>query len=136
LLSADVVLADGTFVTASDSSHSDLFWALGGGGGNLGIVTSFTFRCYDIGEHGTIIGGPVLYDLAYTTEVMRWYRELLPSLPEELIGWIALLTIPRAPVPRTAVGSRGLRHRLVLPDRTTKPTRCSSRSGRTASHCL
>ena len=97
LLAADVVLADGTFVTASKSSHSDLFWALRGGGGNFGIVTSFTFRCHDIGEEGVIIGGPVLYDLADTPEVMRWYRELLPSLPEELSGWIALLSIPPAP---------------------------------------
>jgi FAD binding domain-containing protein/berberine-like enzyme len=97
LLSADVVLADGTFVTASETSHSDLFWALRGGGGNFGIVTSFTFRCHDIGEHGTIIGGPVLYDIGDTAEVMRWYRELVPSLPEELSGWIAVLTIPPAP---------------------------------------
>ena len=97
LLAADVVLADGTFVTASESSHSDLFWALRGGGGNFGIVTSFTFRCHDIGENGVIIGGPVLYDLADTPAVMRWYRELLPSLPEELSGWLALLSIPPAP---------------------------------------
>ena len=97
LLSADVVLADGTFVTASETSHSDLFWALRGGGGNFGVVTSFTFRCHDIGENGVIIGGPVLYDIADTAAVMRWYRELLPSLPEELSGWIALLTIPPAP---------------------------------------
>jgi FAD/FMN-containing dehydrogenase len=97
LIAADVVLADGTFVTASANSHSDLLWALRGGGGNFGIVTSFTFRCHDIGEHGTIIGGPVLYDIADTAAVMRWYRELIPSLPEELSGWIALLTIPPAP---------------------------------------
>jgi len=97
LLAADVVLADGTFVTATEDSNSDLFWALRGGGGNFGVVTSFTFRCHDIGDHGTIIGGPVLYDLADTADVMRWYRELLPSLPEELSGWIALLTIPPAP---------------------------------------
>ncbi len=97
LLAADMVLADGTFVTASENSHSDLFWALRGGGGNFGIVTSFTFRCHDIGDHGTIVGGPVLYDLADTPEVMRWYRELLPSLPEELSGFFALLTIPSAP---------------------------------------
>jgi FAD/FMN-containing dehydrogenase len=97
LLAADVVLADGTFVTASESSHSDLFWALRGGGGNFGVVTSFTFRCHDIGEHGMIIGGPVFYDLADTGAVMRWYRELQPSLPEELNGWIALLTIPPVP---------------------------------------
>jgi len=97
LLSADVVLADGSLVTASESAHSDLFWALRGGGGNFGIVTSFTFRCHDIGDHGTVVAGPVLYDLADTAEVMRWYRELLPSLPEELDGWIALLTVPPAP---------------------------------------
>jgi FAD/FMN-containing dehydrogenase len=97
LLAADVVLADGTFVTASESSHSDLFWALRGGGGNFGIVTSFTFRCHDIGDNGTVIGGPVLYDYADTAAVMRWYRELLPSLPEELSGWIGLITIPPAP---------------------------------------
>jgi FAD/FMN-containing dehydrogenase len=97
LLAADVVLADGTFVTASESSHPDLFWALRGGGGNFGVVTSFTFRCHDIGENGTVIAGPVLYDLADMPAVMRWYRELLPSLPEELSGWIALLTVPPAP---------------------------------------
>jgi FAD/FMN-containing dehydrogenase len=97
LLAADVVLADGTLVTASETSHSDLFWALRGGGGNFGIVTSFTFRCHHIGENGVIIGGPVLYDLADTPAVMRWYRELLPSLPEELSGWLALLSIPPAP---------------------------------------
>ena len=97
LLSADLVLADGSFLTASEKSHSDLFWALRGGGGNFGIVTSFTFRCHDIGEHGTIIGGPVLYDIADTGDVMRWYRELLPSLPEELSGWLGLITIPPAP---------------------------------------
>ncbi|MFD2420814.1 FAD-binding oxidoreductase [Amycolatopsis pigmentata] len=97
LLSADVVLADGSFVTASDTSHSDLFWALRGGGGNFGVVTSFTFRCHDIGENGVIIGGPIMYDLADVGQVMRWYRELLPSLPEELSGWLGLITIPPAP---------------------------------------
>jgi FAD/FMN-containing dehydrogenase len=97
LLAADLVLADGTFVTASQTSHPDLFWALRGGGGNFGIVTSFTFRCHDIGENGTIIGGPVFYDLADAAEVMRWYRELHPSLPEELSGWIGLMTVPPVP---------------------------------------
>jgi FAD/FMN-containing dehydrogenase len=97
LLAADVVLADGSLATASEDSHADLFWALRGGGGNFGVVTSFTFRCHDIGDNGTIIGGPVLYDFADTAEVMRWYRELLPSLPEEVNGWIGLITIPPAP---------------------------------------
>jgi hypothetical protein len=97
LVAADVVLADGTFVTASEEANSDLLWALRGGGGNFGVVTSFTFRCHDIGESGTVIAGPILYDIADTADVMRWYRELLPALPEELSGWIGLITIPPAP---------------------------------------
>jgi hypothetical protein len=97
LLSAEMVLADGSVVTASSEDHPDLFWAIRGGGGNFGVVTSFEFRCHDIGDHGTIIGGPVLYDLGDADDVMRWYRELLPALPEELNGWLGLLTIPPAP---------------------------------------
>jgi FAD/FMN-containing dehydrogenase len=98
LLSADVVLADGSLVRADEEHYADLFWALRGGGGNFGVVTSFTFRCHDIGERGNIIGGPVFYDLADIGEVMRWYRELLPSLPEELSGWFGVTSIPPVPV--------------------------------------
>jgi FAD/FMN-containing dehydrogenase len=97
LLAADVVLADATFVTASETSHPDLFWALRGGGGNFGIVTSLTFRCHPVGENGTVIGGPVFYDVADTPAVLRWYRDLVPTLPEELGGFFALVTIPPAP---------------------------------------
>jgi FAD/FMN-containing dehydrogenase len=97
LIGADIVLADGTLVHADTHDHPDLFWALRGGGGNFGVVTSFTFQCHPIGDAGTIVGGPVLYDIADTDAVMQWYRELLPSLPEELNGWIGLLTIPPAP---------------------------------------
>ncbi len=97
LRSADVVLADGQLATASADSHPDLYWALRGGGGNFGVVTSFTFDCHPIGEQGTIIGGPILYDFEDTPTVMRWYREILPALPEELSGWIGLITIPPAP---------------------------------------
>ena len=105
LLSADVVLADGTSVTTDENNHPDLFWAIRGGGGNFGVVTSFTFRCHEIGEHGTIIGGPVIYDFEDTVEVMRWYRELLPSLPEELSGWFGLITVPpHAPFPEDKWG--------------------------------
>jgi FAD/FMN-containing dehydrogenase len=107
LLSADVVLADGRFITASATSHPDLFWALRGGGGNFGVVTSFTFRCHDIGDRGTIVGGPVFYDIADTAAVMRWYRTVLPSLPEELSGWLGLVTIPAAaPFPEQLWGRR------------------------------
>jgi FAD/FMN-containing dehydrogenase len=97
LVSADVVLADGSFVTASESSHPDLFWALRGGGGNFGVVTSFTFQSHPIGENGIVYAGPVLYDIDDTAEVMRWYREFQPAQPEDLSGWIGLITIPPAP---------------------------------------
>ncbi len=107
LLSADVVLADGSLVRADATSHPDLFWALRGGGGNFGVVTSFTFGCHRIGDHGRIFGGPVFYDLEDTAAVMQWYRELLPSLPEELSGWIAVLTVPPvAPFPEHLWGRK------------------------------
>ena len=115
LIAADVILADGTFVTASESSHSDLFWALRGGGGNFGIVTSFTFRCHDIGEHGAIIAGPVFYDIADIPAVMRWYRELQPVAAGRAERLYRAADDPARPaVPRGAVGTQGLRHRLVL----------------------
>ncbi|HVQ89025.1 MAG TPA: FAD-binding oxidoreductase [Actinomycetes bacterium] len=94
LISADVVLADGTQVTASEKSNPDLFWALRGGGGNFGVVTSFVFRCHEV---STIVGGPVLYDIKDTGEVLRWYRETQPNLPPDLSGWFALLTVPPGP---------------------------------------
>jgi FAD/FMN-containing dehydrogenase len=97
LVSADVVLADDSFVTASESSHPDLFWALRGGGGNFGVVTSFTFQSHPIGENGIVYAGPVLYDIDDTAEVMRWYREFEPAQAEDLSGWIGLITIPPAP---------------------------------------
>ncbi len=104
LESADVVLADGTLVTASETSHPDLFWALRGGGGNFGIVTSFTFRGHDV---GIIYGGPVLYDIGDTGDVLRWYRDLLPTLPRDLSGWFGVLTIPpAAPFPEELWGRK------------------------------
>jgi FAD/FMN-containing dehydrogenase len=97
LLSAEVVLADGSVVTTSPTELPDLFWGIRGGGGNFGVVTTFRFRCHEIGAAGTIVGGPVLYDIADTASVMRWYRELLPALPEELSGWIGIATVPPGP---------------------------------------
>ncbi|HET6697535.1 MAG TPA: FAD-binding oxidoreductase [Nocardioidaceae bacterium] len=97
LVSADLVLPDGRLVVADQEHHADLFWALRGGGGNFGVVTSFTFRCHPVGDGGTIIGGPVLYSLDDAAEVMRWYRDLLPGLPEELSGWFGMLVVPPAP---------------------------------------
>src|ERR1700758_1801583 len=71
LLSADVVLADGRLVTANTQDNRDLFWAIRGGGGNFGVVTSFTFKLHPI---DTLYGGPMLYELSETADVMKWYR--------------------------------------------------------------
>lgn len=94
LLEADVVLADGSFVTANAHQHEDLFWALRGGGGNFGVVTSFLFQGHPV---STIIGGPTLWELERALEVMRWYREFLPNAPEDLNGFFAFLTVPPGP---------------------------------------
>jgi FAD/FMN-containing dehydrogenase len=95
LVSADVVLADGSFVTASEGSHPDLFWALRGGGGNFGIVTSFTFRLHPV---STVVGGPTLWPLEAAGDVLRWYRKFLPAAPEDVNGFLGMLTVPPAPV--------------------------------------
>ncbi len=94
LLSADVVLADGSFVTASEDDHEDLFWALRGGGGNFGVVTSFRFRLHPV---SSVVGGPTLWPLEVAPEVLRWYREFLPAAPEDVYGFFAFLTVPPAP---------------------------------------
>jgi FAD/FMN-containing dehydrogenase len=94
LVAADVVLADGSFVTASEDRNDDLFWALRGGGGNYGVVTAFTFRVAPV---STIVGGPTFWSLDRAQEILSWYREFLPSAPEELNGFFAFHTIPPAP---------------------------------------
>ena len=92
LLGADVVLADGSQVHASADEHPDLFWALRGGGGNFGVVTSFEFRTHPIGE--TVMAGPTFWPIEQTPEVMRWYREFIPAAPRNLSGFFALMTVP------------------------------------------
>ncbi len=97
LVSADVVLADGNFVKANADENPDLFWAIRGGGGNFGVVTSFTFKLHPI---DTIYGGPMLYELRETADVMKWYRDLIPTAPDDLNGYFAFLTVPPvAPFP-------------------------------------
>jgi hypothetical protein len=97
LLSADIVLADGSFVTANANQNQDLFWALRGGGGNFGVVTSFTFNLHPI---SMIYGGPMLYELSESEDVMKWYRELIKDAPDDLNGFFAFLTVPPvAPFP-------------------------------------
>lgn len=93
LLEAEVVLADGRVVTASDSQHPDLFWALRGGGGNFGIATSLRFRLHPV---HTVICGPTAWPVSETGEVLRWFREFLPAADEDLYGFFATLTVPPA----------------------------------------
>jgi len=94
LLEADVVLADGSMVVASADENSDLFWALRGGGGNFGVVTSFLYRAAPVRN---IFGGPTLWSLDRTEEIMKWYREFILQAPEELTGFFAFLTVPPGP---------------------------------------
>jgi FAD/FMN-containing dehydrogenase len=93
LLSADVVLADGSVVTASAEEHPDLFWALRGGGGNFGVVTSFEFRGVPV---STVIAGPTLFELERAPEILRFWDRFIAEAPRELNGWFAFLTVPPA----------------------------------------
>jgi UDP-N-acetylenolpyruvoylglucosamine reductase len=91
LLEAEVVLPDGRMVTASESENPDLFWALRGGSGNFGIVTSFLFRLHPV---STVIAGPTLWPIEATADVLSWYREFMPAQDEDLYGFFAVLTVP------------------------------------------
>jgi FAD/FMN-containing dehydrogenase len=104
LLEADVVLADGSSVTASQSEHPDLFWALRGGGGNFGIVTSFLFRAHPV---HSVYAGPIFWDARDAAKVMRAYRDFLPTAPEELGAFVGLKTVPSSdPFPKEYWGLR------------------------------
>lgn len=94
LLEAEIVLASGEQVRASAEEHPDLFWAIRGGGGNFGIVTSFLFRLHEV---GTIFGGPTFWPVADAATVMSVYRDFLLGAPRELNGFFAFHTVPPAP---------------------------------------
>jgi len=94
LFAATVVLADGSIVQTDGERDPDLFWALRGGGGNFGVVTSFSFRCHPL---STVLAGPVLYDIGDAAEILAWYRDFLPAAPDELSGFFAFLSIPPGP---------------------------------------
>jgi FAD/FMN-containing dehydrogenase len=94
LLSADVVTADGRLVTASDDVNADLFWALRGGGGNFGVVTSLEYRLHPVGE---ILGGPIFYPVDRAGDVMRFYREFIAQAPEQLGAFFAFQIAPPLP---------------------------------------
>jgi FAD/FMN-containing dehydrogenase len=94
VLSVDMVLANGKFVIASAKENSDLFWAIRGGGGNFGVVTSFLFKAHPVHTH---YAGPMLYPLEDTVDVMKWYRKFIVKAPRELNGFFAFLVVPPAP---------------------------------------
>src|SRR4029077_12218620 len=104
LLEADVVLADGRLVTASETEHPDLFWALRGGGGNFGVVTNFRFRAHPV---KMVFAGPIFWEATHAKSVMRTYRDFLPAAPEDLGGFVGLKTVPPMdPFPKEHWGKR------------------------------
>jgi hypothetical protein len=94
LLEAEVVLASGEKVRASADEHPDLYWALRGGGGNFGVVTSFLFRTHDV---DTVVAGPTFWPVEQSVEILSAYREFLPGAPRDLNGFFAFHTVPPAP---------------------------------------
>jgi len=92
LLEAEVVTAEGEILRASPGDHPDLFWALRGGGGNFGVVSSFRFTLHPVGP--TVMAGPVFWAAEDTTDVLRFYREFAAAAPDELGNVIRLGTIP------------------------------------------
>jgi FAD/FMN-containing dehydrogenase len=92
LLGADVVLADGRLVHANSTEHPDLFWALRGGGGNFGVVTSFEYRLHEVGP--LIIGGLVVHPFPRAKEVLKFFGDFLRTAPDELVAAAVLMTAP------------------------------------------
>lgn len=95
LLEVDMVLADGRFVTASRREQPDLFWAVRGGGGNFGAVTSFLFQGHPA---GTVYGGPIFYPFERGPEVIRSWQDYILGAPEDINGWFGFVTVPPAPM--------------------------------------
>ena len=94
LLSVEMVLADGSVVTANAEEHPDLFWAVRGGGGNFGVVTAFEFRLHPI---GTVYGGPMLWPMEQAAELLKFWRDFILNAPEDINGWFGFITVPPAP---------------------------------------
>jgi FAD/FMN-containing dehydrogenase len=94
LVSADVVTADGAMVTASEQEHEDLFWAIRGGGGNFGVITSFEFRLAPV---DMIYGGPMFFELSDARAVLEWYRGFIADAPEQFGGFPAFQIAPPLP---------------------------------------
>ncbi|WP_185931057.1 MULTISPECIES: FAD-binding oxidoreductase [unclassified Streptomyces] len=104
LAGADVVLADGSVISVSEKEHPDLLWALRGGGGNFGVVTSFTFRLHPVDEVGVAV---TVWPVERTPDVLRWYREFLPAAPDDINGFFAIMAVPPAqPFPEPIHGQK------------------------------
>lgn len=102
LRSADVVLADGSLVTASETEHPDLFWALRGGGGNFGVVTELEFDLHPV---DTIYGGPMFFELDVAEQLFKTYREWMAAAPREMAAFPAFQIAPPLPfMPEDRVG--------------------------------
>jgi FAD/FMN-containing dehydrogenase len=95
LISADVVTVSGNLVKASSVENQDLFWAIRGGGGNFGIVTSFEFKLHKIGPE--VLAGLIIHPLDSARDVLRFYREFIKSTPEEFVCWFVLRKAPPLP---------------------------------------
>jgi FAD/FMN-containing dehydrogenase len=91
LLSVDVVTAEGNLLTTSADEHAELFWGLRGGGGNFGVATSFEYRLHQVGP---VLGGLLIYPLARAGEILRAYREVTSTAPDELSLHAILATLP------------------------------------------
>lgn len=91
LMEAEVVLASGELITANESPHSDLFWALRGGGGNFGVAVSFTFNLIPVKN---VYAGPMFWPLEQAEEVMKFYDEFTKNASNDLYGFFAFLTVP------------------------------------------
>lgn len=94
LLEAELVLADGRHVRASADENPDLFWAIRGGGGNFGVVTSFLFRLHEV---STVVAGPTFWPVEQCAEVLAAYRDFIPHAPRELNGFFLIGAVPPAP---------------------------------------
>jgi FAD/FMN-containing dehydrogenase len=94
LLEVDMVLADGRFVTANAEENPDLFWAVRGGGGNFGVVTSFLFKLHPI---STVYGGPMIWPLEQAADLLKFWRDFIMDAPQDINGWFAFITVPPVP---------------------------------------
>jgi FAD/FMN-containing dehydrogenase len=92
LVAAEVLTADGGLVTASEQEHPDLFWGIRGGGGNFGVITSFTYRLHPVGP--TVLAGPIFYPMQEAAGVLRRYRDAVADAPDELTTIVNLRTAP------------------------------------------